>query len=110
MCLADIWILGNNLDVHPYSCGCKCRFKAWNDGAVTVLLPHIAKNCSKIFAGDVEELKRVNSKTAKWKNSSSDHAFFDMTMKCFWVRCYFGNNFYVTKLERFSNSFIISFA
>ena len=98
MCLTVVWIGGN---VHLRSIrGYRCSLKAWNDNAVTVLQPRIAKNCSKLFGGDEEELKMVNAKTAKWKNSLSDDSFFEMTRNCSWVRDYFSNNLYVTKLER----------
>lgn len=85
---------------------CAGNFKSWKDGAITVLQPHIAKNCSKIFRGDAEEVKRVLMKSANWKNSLSDQQFFKMTKKCSWVRYYFDSNMYVTDLER---SFPIAF-
>ena len=73
---------------------------------MTVLQPRIAKNRSKLFGGDAEELKRVNAETAKWKNSLSNQDFFEMTMNCTWVKHYFSNNLYVSQLER---SFPIAF-
>ena len=108
--LTVIWIWKNNLDVRfsPKSdYGDRRSFKAWRDGAVTVLQPRISKNCSKLFGGDAEELKRVNAETAKWKNVLSDQGFFEMTMNCSWVKYYFSNNLYVTELERY---FPISFS
>ena len=105
MCLIVFWVMVN---VHPRIIyGYRYSFKSWNDGAVTILQPHIAKNCSRLFGGDAEELKMVNAKTAKWNNSLSDQGFFELTMDCSWVRYYFSNNFYVTELER---SFPIAFS
>ena len=108
--LIIVWICRNNFDVYfspTYGYVDKRSFKAWRDGAVTILQPHIAKNCTKLFGGDAEELKRVNAETAKWKNSLSDQGFFEMTMKCSWVKYYFSNNLYVTEMER---SFPIAFS
>ena len=106
--LVVIWIWKNNLDFH-FSPKCDYgdrRFKAWRDGAVTVLQPRVSKNCRKLFGGDAKELKRVNAETAKWKNVLSDQGFFEMTKNCSWVKYYFSNNLYVTELER---SFPIAF-
>ena len=108
--LIVVWIWKSKFDVHfspTYDYGDSRSFKAWKDGAVTVLQPRIAKNCSKLFGGDAEELKRVNAETAKWKNSLSNQDFFEMTMSCSWVKHYFSNNLYVTQLER---SFPIAFS
>ena len=92
---------------HPCLTTAIRSFKAWRDGAMTVLQPRISKNCSKLFGGDAEELKRVNAATANWKNVLSDQGFFEMTMNCSWVKYYFSNNLYVTELER---SFPIAFS
>ena len=105
MCLTVVWI-GGNVQLHNIL-GYRRSLMAWNDNAVTVLQPRIAMNCSKLFGGDEEELKKVNAKTTKWKNSLNDDSFLEMTMNCSWVRDYFNNNFYVTKLER---SFPIAFS
>ena len=101
-----IW---NNTNVHfspVYGYDNRCGFKAWKDGAVTVLQPRIAMNYSKLFDGNVEEVKKVNAEAAKWKNSLSDHGLLERTMSCYWVKYYFINNLYITELER---SFPIAF-
>ena len=101
-----IW---NSMKVHispAYGYDNRCGFKAWKDGAVTVLQPRIAMNYSKLFGGDVEEVNRVSAETAKWKNSLSDHGLLERTMSCYWVRYYFINNLYITELER---SFPVAF-
>ena len=103
--LVVIWKLVNDFDEStPID---KCNYRAWRDGALSVLKPHIAKNCRKLFAGDAEEVKRVSAMTIKWKNSLSEYRFFLMTMNCSWVKYYFNNNLYVTELER---SFPLAFS
>ena len=75
-------------------------FKGWRNGLVTVLKPVLQSNCSKIFAGDQEEIRLVHAKSQKWKNKVSDREILNRTKNCSWVREYFHNNLYTTKLEK----------
>jgi hypothetical protein len=80
-------------------------FKAWKDGVVTVLSPLLERNCTKLFAGDEEEILRIG-KSGKWKNTLTDGELLRQTASCGWVRGYFAGNLYVTELER---SFPVAF-
>ena len=76
-------------------------FKAWNDGVVTVVKPvNLLRNCSKIFSGDKEEINKVVTQSARWKNALTDKELLKRTENCSWVREYFKDNLYVTNLER----------
>ena len=83
------------------------EFRAWRDGVVTPLTPVIQRNCSKLFAGNHEETARVKEKMASWKNPVSDEELLKNSSDCAWVRQYFNNNLYITKLEK---SFPIAFS
>ena len=75
-------------------------FKSWEGGAVTALKPQIAKNCRKIIEGDLEEARRVQRESAKWKNPTSDQDLHRFTANCSWVRESFEGNLYTTRLEQ----------
>ena len=76
-------------------------FKAWNNGVVTVIKSvNLPRNCSKIFSGDKEEIKKVLAQSAKWENVLTDKELLKRTENCSWVRKYFKDNLYITKLER----------
>jgi hypothetical protein len=75
-------------------------FKSWKSGVVTALKPEIEKNCSKLFAGDREELKKVRTESRKWKNELSDKDLLKMTGNCTLVEEYFHDNLYTTYKER----------
>ncbi len=76
---------------------CSARFKGWEDGMVTVLKPEIKKNCTKIFAGDTEEIKRTRLLDTRWRNELSDKKLLEMTKCCIWVQDYFCDNLYILK-------------
>ena len=76
------------------------EFKSWEDGVVTVLKPVIARNCSKLLAGDKEEIRRVQARKKEWENSLTDGELLQKTKSCRWVKYYFTNNLYTTQLER----------
>ena len=75
-------------------------FKSWKDGVVTVVKPVIERNCTKIFAGDQHEVKRVLKQNLSWANEVSDHKLLQMVGNCSWVREYLHDVMYTTKLER----------
>ena len=82
-------------------------FRAWKDGVVTTLTPNFARNCPKLTSGDWKEIKRVTRNKKKWKNAVSDSSLFVKMQDCAWVRNYFGNNLYITEVERdFSIAFL----
>ena len=81
-------------------------FTSWSDGVVTVVKPVIQRNCSKIFAGDSEEVKRVRNQKTKWTNALSDEQLLSKVRNCSWVKEHFKDALYVTRLER---SFPIAF-
>ena len=82
-------------------------FKSWKDGVVTVVKPVIERNCTKIFAGDQQEVRRVMRQNSGWTNEVSDHKLLQMVGNCSWVREYLHDVMYTTKLER---SFPIAYA
>ena len=76
-------------------------FKSWKDGVVTVVKPVIERNCTKIFAGDRREVRRViRNWPWSWTNEVSDHKLLQMVGNCSWVREYLHDVMYTTKLER----------
>ena len=76
------------------------EFKSWEDGVVTVIKPPIARDCSKLLAGDKDEIQRVQDRKKEWKNSFTDRELLQKMENCRWVKYYFNNNLYTTQLER----------
>ena len=81
-------------------------FKSWERGVVTTDTPEVPVNCSKLIAGDEEEIQRVSSITATWKSAVSDEAMLERVRDCSWLREYFTDNLYNSELEK---SFPIAF-
>ena len=81
-------------------------FEGWRHGLVTILKPEIKKDCQEIAEGKADEIRRVKADAAQWKNELSDNDFLLKTLNCSWVKEYFTNNLYTTKLE---HSFPIAF-
>ena len=81
-------------------------FKSWERGVVTTDTPEVPVNCSKLIAGDEEEIQRVSNITATWKNAVSDEAMLERVRNCSWLREYFTDNLYNSELEK---SFPIAF-
>ena len=50
-------------------------YKAWNQGVITALKPVIQRNCTKLFAGDLEEAERIKNASESWTNSLTDTKF-----------------------------------
>ena len=75
-------------------------YKAWGAGVVTTLLPKVERNCTKLFAGDELEVKRVNKSLENWESSVSDEDLLHKTRDCVWLQEYFTENLYITKLEK----------
>ena len=75
-------------------------YKAWGAGVVTTLLPKVERNCTKLIAKDEKEIKAVNASLRLWKNPASDRSLLPSMGNCTWLREYFTENLYVTKLEK----------
>lgn len=85
----------------PNSKTCQfAEFKSWSQGVVTVLSPVLERNCSRIVQGDKEEIARVKTQKAQWKNSLSYEKLLLLTANCSWVTDYFHGNLYITRLEQ----------
>ena len=76
-------------------------YKAWTQGVMTVMEPEISRNCSLIFQGDQDEVKRVQSENKAWNSSHYDKSFDDWVMSgdCEKIKSEFTNNLYTTKEE-----------
>ena len=81
-------------------------FNAWKNGLVTILKPELPRNCQKLFNGDPLEIRKQKGYVARWRSKFSDRDLLQATSKCSWVKEYFTNNLYTTKLEQ---SFPIAF-
>ena len=75
-------------------------FKAWRAGVVTTLNPVLQRNCTKVFAGDEQEIAHIWNNSARWSNNLKDDQLLNQTANCTWVTEYFADNLYITKLER----------
>ena len=76
-------------------------FNTWKTNSVTLIKPGINKNCSLLFKGDPEEIKRVKMANEKWSSTHHSKEFFDWTLagNCTRIREEFLNNFYVSREE-----------
>ena len=74
-------------------------YRSWNQGMVTLLTPAVTVNCSRVIEGDEDEISRVTNITKMWKNSLSDTDMLEKVKSCQWLREYFSNNLYNSKLE-----------
>lgn len=76
-------------------------FNAWKDGLVTVMKPEINKNCSLLFEGDPDEVKRIREENDKWNGAHYSKEFFDwgLSSNCTMIRNEFLDNFYVSREE-----------
>ena len=100
-----------NHRVKQYSNKEKCQvpsggFRAWDKGVVTSLEPEIPVNCSRVISRDKKEINRVKSAMSGWKNALSDKELMRKMENCSWLRDYFSDNLYNSKLEK---SFPIAF-
>ncbi len=75
-------------------------YRGWIQGVVTVVTPEVHVNCSRVISGDKEEEERIESLTARWKNDVSDRDVLLRVQNCSWLREYFTNNLYISKIER----------
>ena len=76
------------------------RYRAWRNGVVTAVSPDFPVNCSKLWAGDENEVKRVNQTMSSWKNALSDEDILREVKNCYWLRYSFSNNLYISDLEK----------
>ena len=76
-------------------------FNTWKRNSVTLVEPVITKNCSLLFRGDAEEIKRVKMANEKWIGTRDSEQFYEWTLKgnCTRIREEFINNFYVSREE-----------
>ena len=81
-------------------------FRAWSEGVVTSLEPEVKVNCSRVISRDKKEINRVKSAMSGWKNALSDKELMRKMENCSWLRDYFSDNLYNSKLEK---SFPIAF-
>lgn len=82
----------------------KCKvlpggFKAWRQGMVTTLTPFVPVNCSKVIAGEDNEIARVNKIMSAWKNAVSDQTMLERVQNCSWLVEYFTHNLYISEEE-----------
>ena len=75
-------------------------YKAWGAGVVTTLLPKVERNCTKLFAGDEPETRRVKEDLETWEDETSEEDLLYKMRDCMWLQEYFTENLYVTKLEK----------
>ena len=75
-------------------------FKGWTRGTLGQFTPRVSSNCSKIFAGDQEEIARVKQTLSNWTNALSDQDVLKKIQNCSWLREDFTDNLYNTKFER----------
>lgn len=77
---------------------------------VTLVLPPVVKNCSKLFAGDRMEQERVARAKDGWISSWKEDNIFHDINNCSWLREYLRDNLYNSEKERNSTlafSFVI---
>lgn len=76
-------------------------FNSWKTGVVTVMRPEISRNCSLLFEGDPDEMKRVREQNQNWNGTQNSKHFFEwsLTGNCTRIRDEFFDNFYVSREE-----------
>ena len=84
--------------------GCKVPpggYKAWNQGVVTAMKPQFHRNCSLLFQGDAEEVKRVRRQNKLRNRSQFDKEFYEWAIysNCAKIRFEFMHNLYTTREE-----------
>ena len=82
-------------------------FKAWKQGVVTLVHPPVVKNCSKLFAGDRQEQKRVARAEDGWVSGWKEDDISRQTENCSWLEEYLRDNLYISERER---SFPLAFS
>lgn len=75
-------------------------FQTWDRGLVSMLKLAVPLNCSKLLVGDRGEIQRVSMAMDTWKNAFSDEFMLEKVRNCYWLKNYFGNNFYNSELEK----------
>ena len=76
-------------------------FNSWKRGVATFIKPEISKNCSLLFRGNPDEIKRVKEQNLKWNGTNNYNEFFEWALagNCSKIREDFFNNFYVSREE-----------
>ncbi len=75
-------------------------WKFWNTSTFTSWQPEISKNCSKLLHGNVEEINRLKQNNSTGRLAEPDNVLLQRTSDCSWVRKYFNQSMYITKLEQ----------
>lgn len=84
-------------------------FTTWKEGLVSNVQPVVTRNCSLLFSGDKNEIKRVKQAQEIWYDVFAlELEYLELSYNCDWVRSQLGNNlFYISEEER---EFPIAFA
>ena len=72
-------------------------FTSWNQGQITLVYPTVKRNCSKLIAGDKEEMTKVRNATRDWNVTYQRQT--EVTINCTQLRDLFNNTVYISKLE-----------
>ena len=84
----------NQIKLHPPNAH---DFKSWNQGQLTLVYPMVKRDCSKLIAGDEEEMIKVRNATRDWNVTYQHHT--EVTINCSLLRDMFNNTLYISKLE-----------
>ena len=79
----------NQIKLHPP--------KSWNQGQLTLVYPTVKRDCSKLIAGDEEEMIKVRNATRDWNVTYQRHT--EVTINCTQLRDMFNNTLYISKLR-----------
>lgn len=74
--------------------------KSWTTSLVTNYRPSLSANCTSLWAGDAQEVARVQSALASWNNSVSDEAFLVRLRNCTYVQDLLSDNLYMSSVEK----------
>ena len=79
------------------------KYKSWTKGVVSLLEPVVPRNCSLLFAGDKQEIERVQAATNATGEllvySQNKESILNDLNDCYYVKNEFSNNFYTSQEE-----------
>lgn len=76
-------------------------FKAWKQGTVTRLTPHLAVNCSAVLSGDKEQIRDTRELMSDWRSGLSDWELLKQVGNCAWLKTYLSiHHLYNSQLEQ----------
>ena len=84
----------NQIELRPPNAHC---FKSWNQSQLTLVYPTVKRDCSKLIAGDEEEMIKVRNATRDWNMTYQYNT--EVTINCTQLRDMFNNTLYISKLE-----------